>query len=69
MPYTVHFLRGEQVVGSTPWGHDLGSAKVRASGDFDIYKRQRDATSAVVIDDDAETTVFTYPNGDGAETH
>ena len=65
MPYTINFLRGAEIIGATPWGDDLASAKAHASDDFHVYKRQRDATSAVVIDDDREMTVFTFPNGDG----
>jgi hypothetical protein len=63
--YTINFLRGEKVVGSTPWGDDLGSAQTYASDDFRVYKIQRGATSAVVIDDDLESTIFTFPNGEG----
>jgi hypothetical protein len=65
MPYTINFLRGAEIVGATPWGDDLVSAKAHAADDFHVYKRQRDATAAVVIDDDQEMTVFTFPNGDG----
>jgi hypothetical protein len=60
--YTIVFLNGAAIVGSTPWPGDLSSAKQHAMDHFAINRSQRGATEVVVLDDDDRTkkVVFSY---------
>jgi hypothetical protein len=67
--YTIVFLNGATIVGSTPWGGDLPSAKQRAMDLFAINRSQRGATEVVVLEEDDNTkrVLFTYSGGGGPQ--
>ncbi len=50
--YTIVFSDGATIIGSTPWGGDLQSAKQLAMDYFVIDSRQRGATEVVVLEGD-----------------
>jgi hypothetical protein len=66
--YTIVFLNGATIVGSTPWGGDLPSAKQHAMDHFAINSSQRGATEVVVLeeDDSTKSVLFSYSEGGGA---
>jgi hypothetical protein len=68
-PYTIVFLNGATIVGSTPWIGDLPSAKEHAVNHFAISSSQRGATKVVVLEEDDSTkrVVFSYSGGGGAQ--
>ena len=67
--YTIVFLNGATIVGSTPWSGDLPSAKLHAMDHFAINSRQRGATEVVVLegDDSTKSVVFSYSGGGGPQ--
>ena len=67
LTYTIVF--GATMVGSTPWGGDLPSAKRHAMDHFAINSSQRGATEVVVLeaDDSAKSVVFSYSGGGGPQ--
>jgi hypothetical protein len=69
LAYTIAFLNGATIVGSTPWGGDLPSAKQHAMDHFAINSSQRGATEVVVLeeDDSTKSVLFSYSGGGGAQ--
>jgi hypothetical protein len=69
LAYTIVFLNGATIVGSTPWGGDLPSAKQHAIDHFAINSRQRGATEVVVLEEDDSTkrVLFSYSGGGGPQ--
>jgi hypothetical protein len=67
--YTIVFLNGATIVGSTPWDGDLPSAKQRAMDLFAINRSQRGATEVVVLEEDDSTkrVLFSYSGGGGPQ--
>ena len=67
--YTIVFLNGATIVGSTPWSGDLPSAKQHAMDHFAITIGQRGATEVVVLeeDDSIKRVVFSYSGGGGPQ--
>jgi hypothetical protein len=67
MAYTIVFLNGATIVGSTPWGGDLPSAKQHAMDHFAVNGSQRGATEVVVLEEDDSTkrVLFSY-SGSGS---
>jgi hypothetical protein len=67
--YTIVFLNGATIVGSTPWGGDLPSAKQHAVDQFAINSSERGATEVVVLeeDDSTKSVVFSYSGGGGPQ--
>ena len=61
MPYNIIFLKGERVLGTTPWQHNLGTAKQHAIDHFAIHQKQSGATEVRVVDDDTGDLVFHHP--------
>ena len=58
--YTIVFSDGATIIGSTPWGGDLQSAKQLAMDYFVIDSRQRGATEVVVLEGDDSTKRICY---------
>ena len=69
LTYTIVFLNGATILGSTPWDGDLLSAKQHAIEQFAISSSQRGATEVVVLeeDDGTKSVVFSYSGGGGAQ--
>ena len=69
LAYTIVFLNGATILGSTPWGGDLPSAKQHAMDHFAINSSQRGATEVVVLegDDSTKSVVFSYSGGNGPQ--
>ena len=69
LAYTIVFLNGATIVGSTPWGGDLPSAKQHAMDHFAINSSQRGATEVVVLEENDRTksVLFSYLGGGGAQ--
>ena len=68
LAYTIVFLNGATIVGSTPWPGDLPAAKQYVMDHFAINSSQRGATEVVVLDEDDGTrsVLFSYSGGGGA---
>jgi hypothetical protein len=69
LAYSIVFLNGATIVGSTPCGGDLPSAKQHAMDRFAINSSQRGATEVVVLegDDNTKSVVFSYSGGGGPQ--
>ena len=60
MAYTVVFLKGDKIVGMTPWV-DRDRAIAHAKQDFPIRRRKVGATSVHVVDVMTSEVIFALP--------